>query len=128
MLLVVAVSGIITVEHGLYITVERCEVFQITMGEDDALDANEILSDALVILQLCHTVRRVLALSNRLRVETHLLLQVIATVVEGVETNNQNYLVERAGVDFIQGFLYSRPLPPQECIELLKRTGAPVAE
>ena len=45
-------------------------------------------------------------------------------LVEGVETNNQNYLVERAGVDFIQGFLYSRPLPPVECVELLKRTGA----
>ncbi len=43
-------------------------------------------------------------------------------LVEGVETNNQNYLVERAGVDYIQGFLYSRPLPPVECVELLKRT------
>ena len=43
-------------------------------------------------------------------------------LVEGVETNNQNYLVERAGVDYIQGFLYSRPLPPAECVELLKRT------
>ena len=43
-------------------------------------------------------------------------------LVEGVETNNQNYLVERAGVDYIQGFLYSRPLPPDECVELLKRT------
>ena len=42
-------------------------------------------------------------------------------LVEGVETNNQNYLVERAGVDYIQGFLYSRPLPPDECVELLKR-------
>ena len=42
-------------------------------------------------------------------------------LVEGVETNNQNYLVERAGVDYIQGFLYSRPLPPYECIELLCR-------
>ena len=42
-------------------------------------------------------------------------------LVEGVETNNQNQLVERAGVDYIQGFLYSRPLPPEECIELLKR-------
>ncbi len=42
-------------------------------------------------------------------------------LVEGVETNNQNYLVERAGVDYIQGFLYSRPLPPFECVELLKR-------
>ena len=43
-------------------------------------------------------------------------------LVEGVETNNQNYLVERAGVDYIQGFLYSRPLPPHECIDLLRRT------
>ena len=49
-------------------------------------------------------------------------------LVEGVETNNQNYLVERAGVDYIQGFLYSRPLPPQECVDLLKRTGTPVLE
>ena len=47
-------------------------------------------------------------------------------LVEGVETNNQNYLVERAGVDYIQGFLYSRPLPAVECIELLKRTAASV--
>ena len=45
-------------------------------------------------------------------------------LVEGVETNNQNYLVERAGVDYIQGFLYSRPLPPDECVELLKRSSA----
>ena len=42
-------------------------------------------------------------------------------LVEGVETNLQNKLVERAGVDYIQGFLYSRPLPPEECIELLRR-------
>ncbi|MBR4179294.1 MAG: EAL domain-containing protein, partial [Treponema sp.] len=42
-------------------------------------------------------------------------------LVEGVETNLQNKLVERAGVDYIQGFLYSRPLPPDECVELLKR-------
>ena len=47
-------------------------------------------------------------------------------LVEGVETNNQNYLVERAGVDYIQGFLYSRPLPPLECVELLKRTSKQV--
>ena len=46
-------------------------------------------------------------------------------LVEGVETNNQNYLVERAGVDYIQGFLYSRPLPPDECVELLRRTSRP---
>ncbi len=49
-------------------------------------------------------------------------------LVEGVETNNQNYLVERAGVDYIQGFLYSRPLPPTECVDLLKRTSSAVVE
>lgn len=42
-------------------------------------------------------------------------------LVEGVETNHQNSLVERAGVDYIQGFLYSRPLPANECVDLLKR-------
>jgi len=44
----------------------------------------------------------------------------LSILVEGVETNNQNNLVVKAGADYIQGFLYSRPLPPSECIELLK--------
>ena len=44
----------------------------------------------------------------------------LSILVEGVETNNQNDLVIKAGADYIQGFLYSRPLPPDECIELLK--------
>lgn len=41
-------------------------------------------------------------------------------LVEGVETNNQNHLVCDGGVDFIQGFLYSKPLPPDKCVEFLK--------
>lgn len=41
-------------------------------------------------------------------------------LVEGVETNNQNHLVCDGGVDYIQGFLYSKPLPPEKCIEFLK--------
>ena len=45
-------------------------------------------------------------------------------LVEGVETNNQNNLVEKAGVNYIQGFLYSRPLSPQDCIEVLNREKA----
>jgi len=42
-------------------------------------------------------------------------------LVEGVETQNQNYLVTKAGADYIQGFLYSRPLPAEECVELFRR-------
>ena len=41
-------------------------------------------------------------------------------LVEGIETQNQNYLVTKAGADYIQGYLYSRPLPPDQCLELLK--------
>ncbi|MCR4940892.1 MAG: EAL domain-containing protein [Treponemataceae bacterium] len=42
-------------------------------------------------------------------------------LVEGVETNSQREHVEKAGVDYIQGFLYSRPLPPEACVELLRK-------
>ena len=42
-------------------------------------------------------------------------------LVEGVETDSQRDLVVSAGADFIQGFLYSRPLPPDACIELLQK-------
>ena len=42
-------------------------------------------------------------------------------LVEGVETNSQRDHVESAGADYIQGFLYSRPLPPEACVDLLRR-------
>lgn len=42
-------------------------------------------------------------------------------LVEGVETELQNHLVQNAEVDNIQGFLYSRPLPEDKCLELLKK-------
>jgi EAL domain-containing protein (putative c-di-GMP-specific phosphodiesterase class I) len=41
-------------------------------------------------------------------------------IVEGVETEMQNSLVKEAGADYIQGFLYSRPLPADECLNKLK--------
>ena len=41
-------------------------------------------------------------------------------LVEGVETQSQNYLVQKAGADYIQGFLYSRPQPPDICLEIMK--------
>jgi len=42
-------------------------------------------------------------------------------LVEGVETVNQNHLVEKAGADYIQGFLYSRPVPSHKCLELFNK-------
>jgi EAL domain-containing protein (putative c-di-GMP-specific phosphodiesterase class I) len=35
-------------------------------------------------------------------------------VVEGVESENQFKLLKNLGVNYIQGFLFGRPVPPEE--------------
>lgn len=42
-------------------------------------------------------------------------------LVEGVETAEQDLIVKSTGVDYIQGFLYSKPLPMTSYIELLRK-------
>ena len=44
----------------------------------------------------------------------------VKVLVEGVETQSQNQMVKIAKADFIQGFFYSKPLPEDECIKVLK--------
>jgi len=46
-----------------------------------------------------------------------LLIRVLA---EGVETEEQLYLLRESGCDIIQGFLFSKPLPKNEFEELMK--------
>lgn len=59
-----------------------------------------------------------LALSEAIIVMAHKLgLRVIA---EGVETEGQKLLLAKAGCDFAQGYLYSKPVPPEEFELLLK--------
>ena len=43
----------------------------------------------------------------------------VPVVAEGVETENQLQLLKDAGCDMVQGYYFSRPLPPQEFEELL---------
>jgi diguanylate cyclase len=50
-----------------------------------------------------------------------LKLEVIA---EGVETPEQLALLVRLHCDKYQGYLFSRPIPPNDCIRLLERAGA----
>ena len=58
-----------------------------------------------------------MALSEAIIVMAHKLgLQVIA---EGVETAVQRDLLAAVGCDYVQGFLFSKPLPPQEFEALL---------
>jgi diguanylate cyclase (GGDEF)-like protein/PAS domain S-box-containing protein len=64
-----------------------------------------------------------MALSEAIIVMAHKLgLQVIA---EGVETEQQRSMLAGAGCDFIQGYLYSRPVPPEQ-FEALLLHGCPL--
>jgi diguanylate cyclase (GGDEF)-like protein/PAS domain S-box-containing protein len=47
----------------------------------------------------------------------------VKVVAEGVETKHQADLLTRAGCDSMQGFLYSRPIPPEQ-LEAILRHGA----
>ena len=41
-------------------------------------------------------------------------------VAEGVETKEEADLLTKWGIDYIQGYYYSKPLNEKECIDLLK--------
>jgi EAL domain-containing protein (putative c-di-GMP-specific phosphodiesterase class I) len=45
----------------------------------------------------------------------------LATVAEGVETEEQAGLLRRWGTDGLQGFLYARPMPADEVTAFLRR-------
>ena len=44
----------------------------------------------------------------------------LKVVAEGIETDEQLAVMERIGIDFIQGYYFSRPLPENEYLEFLK--------
>ena len=48
-----------------------------------------------------------------------LKLEVLA---EGVETQEQCNALKKIGCDYIQGYLFSRPLPPEEFLQLLRQS------
>ena len=57
-------------------------------------------------------VRGIIALAKSLK---------MATVAEGVETEEQWRSLQELGCDEVQGYIFSRPLPPEQIAELLAR-------
>lgn len=45
----------------------------------------------------------------------------VPVVAEGVETENQLNLLRQAGCDLVQGYYFSRPLPPEEFETLIQK-------
>ncbi|MBP5415082.1 MAG: EAL domain-containing protein, partial [Lachnospiraceae bacterium] len=45
----------------------------------------------------------------------------LSVVVEGIETKEQMEVMKSMGVEFIQGFYYSRPIPENEFMEFLRQ-------
>ena len=42
-------------------------------------------------------------------------------LVEGVETKEQIELLRKLGVDYLQGFYFSKPIPKDEFIQLIEK-------
>jgi len=67
--------------------------------------------DLLTVPEHAAVAASVIALGHRLG---------LTVVAEGVETIGERSVLRDEGCDTIQGFLYSRPLPPEECAALLE--------
>jgi diguanylate cyclase (GGDEF)-like protein/PAS domain S-box-containing protein len=79
--------------------IDQSFVRDVTTDPDDA-------AIAAAVIALAHTLK----------------LQVVA---EGVETEEQMAFLESHGCDRMQGFLFSQPLPPEECGAVLSWRGTP---
>ena len=69
------------------------------------------VQDIIVHPDSAAIVRGIIGLASNLRMQT---------VGEGVETEAQRDFLRAAGCDLMQGFLFSRPLPPAELIALVR--------
>ena len=44
----------------------------------------------------------------------------LKVVAEGIESKEENQAISQEGIDYIQGYYYSRPLPPGAFMEFLE--------
>jgi len=48
----------------------------------------------------------------------------LRVVAEGVETDEELQVLRRLGCDFVQGYLFSRPMPVEQCDEFLRSSSS----
>lgn len=85
------------------LTSSRFDIIKIYKGLVDDIGYNRLSEVAIEsTVSMCHAVG-------------------IKVIAEGVEFKEQLEFLKKCGVDYIQGFIYSRPLPSEKVTELLKR-------
>lgn len=47
----------------------------------------------------------------------------LASLCEGVETKQQVELLQELGVSMLQGYYYSKPIPPERFVEYARKEG-----
>ena len=82
------------------------------------LPFSTIKLDRSLLMDICHNTKAA-SLYHGLAAAIHSMDASI--IAEGVETEQELSHVTACGVDLIQGFYFSRPLPPEELVKLLEK-------
>ncbi len=82
-----------------------------SLGTLSSMPVDVLKMDRSFVMNIDHNDKDFRLVELILNIARNLKMPVIA---EGVETENQMTLLKNAGCDYVQGYYFSRPLPPEE--------------
>ena len=82
-----------------------------SLGSLSSMPVDVLKMDRSFVMNIDHEEKDLRLVELILDIARNLKLPVIA---EGVETESQLSLLKNAGCDFVQGYYFSRPLPPED--------------
>ncbi|MFI9651263.1 EAL domain-containing protein [Guyparkeria halopsychrophila] len=103
--------------HGIHIALDDFGTGYSSLSHIKNLPLDSLKIDKSFIDDLTHDSRSAHLVDGIIRIAHGLGLQVVA---EGVEHEVQRALLQESGCDVIQGYLFSRPLPSEDALALLK--------
>ena len=92
-----------------------------SLGTLSTMPVDVLKMDRSFVMNIDHDDKDFRLVELILDIARNLKMPVIA---EGVETENQMTLLKNAGCDFVQGYYFSRPLPPEEFEAFIAREKA----